>query len=128
MTGENLLQLLESRLDTVVHRMGFAASVPNHGRSCVTIACWSMVVALTFPHFRFARATSLGIAERARVACESKRRSLLLNRVDSRWVEVNVKEAKGNLQGASGTQRTAAVDQRRPRDRIVFEVMAASHD
>ena len=25
-TGENLLQLLESRLDTVVHRMGFAAS------------------------------------------------------------------------------------------------------
>ena len=43
-TGENLLQLLESRLDTVVNRMGFAASRAESVKSYAIMASWLMVV------------------------------------------------------------------------------------
>ena len=46
-TGENLLQLLESRLDTVAYRMGFAASRWSRGRSYGITACWSTAGGLT---------------------------------------------------------------------------------
>ena len=39
-TGENLLQLLEGRLDAVAYRMGFGGFAPNRVRSSVTMAFW----------------------------------------------------------------------------------------
>ena len=39
-TGENLLALLEGRLDNVVYRMGFGATVLNHVSWLATKQSW----------------------------------------------------------------------------------------
>lgn len=56
-TGENLLQLLEGRLDNVVYRMGFGSTVQKPVSSSLTRRSWSMISRLTSRPIRSSRAT-----------------------------------------------------------------------
>ena len=57
-TGENLLRLLEGRLDNIVYRLGFAAPGPKPGNWCRTAASRSTAGASTSRPIRSRRAIS----------------------------------------------------------------------
>jgi small subunit ribosomal protein S4 len=95
-TGENLLQLLESRLDTVVYRMGFAAS---RSESRQVVRHNGVLVngrRVNIPSYQVKPGDVVEVAEKARGQLRIK---AALGAAESRgfpaWVEVNVKEAKG---------------------------------
>ncbi|MDR2112320.1 MAG: 30S ribosomal protein S4 [Candidatus Accumulibacter sp.] len=95
-TGENLLQLLESRLDTVAYRMGFAAS---RSESRQVVRHNGVLVngrRVNIPSYQVRPGDVVEIAEKARNQLRVK---AALEAAESRgfptWVEVNVKEAKG---------------------------------
>ena len=97
-TGENLLQLLESRLDAVVHRMGFAASraearqVVRHNGVLVNGR------RVNIPSFQVRPGDVLEVAEQAKKHLRIK---AALEAAESRgfpdWIEVDVKAAKGTF-------------------------------
>ena len=95
-TGEVLLQLLESRLDTVVHRMGFAAS---RSESRQVVRHNGVLVngrRVNIPSFQVRPGDVVEIAEKAKAHLRIKS---ALAAAESRgfpeWVQVDVKEAKG---------------------------------
>lgn len=95
-TGENLLQLLESRLDTVVYRMGFAISrcesrqVVRHNGVLVNGR------RVNIPSYQVRPGDVIEVAEKARGHLRVK---AALEAGEARgfpaWVEVNAKEARG---------------------------------
>ena len=95
-TGENLLQLLESRLDTVAYRMGFAAS---RSESRQVVRHNGVLVngrRVNIPSYQVKPGDVLEVAEKVKGQLRVK---AALEAAESRgfpeWVEVNVKEAKG---------------------------------
>ena len=95
-TGENLLQLLESRLDTVVHRMGFAVS---RAESRQVVRHNGVLVngrRVNIPSYQVRPGDVVEVAERAKGQLRIK---AALAAAESRgfpeWVEVDVKNAKG---------------------------------
>jgi small subunit ribosomal protein S4 len=95
-TGENLLQLLESRLDTVAYRMGFGAS-RSESRQVVRHNC--ILVngrRVNIPSYQVKPGDVIEIADKAKNHLRIK---AALEAAESRgfpeWIEVNVKEAKG---------------------------------
>ncbi len=95
-TGEVLLQLLESRLDTVAYRMGFAAS---RSESRQVVRHNGVLVngrRVNIPSYRFVLVMSSKSLRRPRASCASRRRWPPPNRVVSpSGLEVDAKEAKG---------------------------------
>ena len=96
MTGENLLQLLESRLDTVAYRMGFAAS---RSESRQVVRHNGVLVngrRVNIPSYQVRPGDVVEVAEKAKNHLRVK---AALAAADSRgfpeWVEVDTKEAKG---------------------------------
>jgi small subunit ribosomal protein S4 len=95
-TGENLLQLLESRLDTVAYRMGFAVS---RSESRQVVRHNGVLVngqRVNIPSYQVRPGDVIEVAEKTRNQLRVK---AALEAAESRgfpvWVEVNVKEAKG---------------------------------
>jgi small subunit ribosomal protein S4 len=95
-TGENLLQLLESRLDTVAYRMGFGAS---RSESRQVVRHNGVLVngrRVNIPSYQVRPGDVIEVSEKARTQLRVK---AALEAAESRgfpvWVEVNVKEAKG---------------------------------
>ena len=60
-TGENLLFLLERRLDNTVYRAGFPPRAGRRVNSSTTGTSKSTGAKLIFPHFRLSRATSISV-------------------------------------------------------------------
>lgn len=97
-TGENLLQLLESRLDSVAYRMGFGASrvesrqVVRHNGVLVNGK------RVNIPSFLVKPGDVIELTERAK---KSLRCKAALEAAESRgfpeWVSVDVKDAKGTF-------------------------------
>lgn len=97
-TGENLLQLLECRLDNVVHRMGFAASrsearqLVRHNGILVNGA------RVNIPAYQVRAAEVIELAPAAK---EQLRVKAALEAAEQRgfveWVEVDVKAMKGTF-------------------------------
>ncbi|CAB1370267.1 30S ribosomal protein S4 [Denitratisoma oestradiolicum] len=95
-TGENLLQLLESRLDAVAYRMGFGASraearqVVRHNGVLVNGQ------RVNIPSYNVRPGDVVQLADHSKAQLRSKG---ALEAAESRgfpeWLEVNVKEAKG---------------------------------
>ena len=95
-TGENLLQLLESRLDSVAYRMGFGSSrtearqVVRHNGVLVNGK------RVNIPSYLVKAGDTVQLTEKAK---NSLRCKAALEAADSRnfpeWVSVDVKEAKG---------------------------------
>ena len=124
-TGENLLQLLESRLDNVVYRMGFGStraearqlvshkSITVNGKSSSTSRrCKSRpgdVVAVREQSKKQVRILeALSLAEQGGMPS---------------WVAVDAKKFEGTFKVDAGTQRHRWRHQRKPDRRIVFAVI-----
>ena len=97
-TGENLLQLLESRLDAVVHRMGFAAS---RAESRQVVRHNGVLVngrRVNIPSYQVRPGDVIEVAEHAKKQLRVK---AALEAAESRgfpdWIEVDVKSAKGTF-------------------------------
>lgn len=100
-TGENLLQLLESRLDSVAYRMGFGAS-RSEARQVVRHN--SILVngkRVNIPSFQVRPGDVVELTEKARGQLRTK---AALEAAESRgfpeWISVDVKNAKGTFKAA----------------------------
>ena len=95
-TGENLLQLLESRLDAVVYRMGFGASRAESRQIVRHNGVLVNGKRLNIPSYSVRPGEVIQLTEAARSHLRSKG---ALEAAESRgfpeWIEVNTKEGRG---------------------------------
>ena len=100
-TGTNLLQLLESRLDNVVYRMGFG-STRAEARQLVTHG--SITVngkGLNIPSASIKTGNVIGVTEKAKGQLRIQDGLQLAEKVGfPSWVEVDVKKMTGTFKGA----------------------------
>jgi len=97
-TGENLLRMLESRLDNVVYRMGFA-STRAEARQLVShkgISVNEQVV--NVPSYQLEAGDKIGVRDRAKEQTRIKAALDIATQVGlPEWVEVNEKTMEGVL-------------------------------
>ena len=95
-TGENLLQLLEGRLDNVVYRMGFAASRPEARQLVRHNAVMVNGKRVTIPSFQVQPNDNLTIAEKSR---KQLRVQSAMEVAEQRgfvdWIDVDPKKLEG---------------------------------
>ncbi len=95
-TGENLLQLLEGRLDNVVYRMGFAASRTEARQLVRHNAITVNGRRVTIPSFQVKANDNLAISEKSR---KQLRVQSALEVAEQRgfvdWIEVDAKKMEG---------------------------------
>lgn len=95
-TGENLLQLLESRLDTVAYRMGFGASRAEARQLVRHNGVLVNGKRVNIPSFDLRPGDTVELAEKARGQLRVK---AALEAAESRgfpeWIEVDAKAGKG---------------------------------
>jgi len=95
-TGENLLQLLESRLDTVAYRMGFGASRAEARQLVRHNGVLVNGKRVNIPSFDLRPGDTVELAEKARGHLRVK---AALDAAESRgfpeWIEVDAKAGKG---------------------------------
>src|SRR6056300_1441832 len=100
-TGENLLSLLESRLDNVVYRMGFASTraearqLVSHRAICVN----GKVV--NIPSFKVSAETTVSVREKAKKQLRIQSAlTLAAQRGDIEWIDVNTDKMEGVFKSA----------------------------
>jgi small subunit ribosomal protein S4 len=95
-TGENLLQLLESRLDNVVYRMGFG-STRAEARQLVSHRCIMVNGRTTnIPSYQVRPGDVIAVRERARSQLRIQQAlALAAQRGEVPWVEVNSSKMEG---------------------------------
>ena len=95
-TGDNLLSLLESRLDNVVYRMGFAATRAEARQLVSHKAILVNGKVVNIPSFHVLPGAEVAIRERAKKQLRiSAALGLTANRSPVSWIEVDPKELKG---------------------------------
>lgn len=97
-TGENLLTLLESRLDNVVYRMGFAAS-RTEARQLVRHKAVTVNGALvSIPSYRVQPADQIAVGEGSRAQLRIQAAiDLAQQRGFPEWIEVDAKKLEGTF-------------------------------
>jgi small subunit ribosomal protein S4 len=97
-TGENLLRLLESRLDNVVYRLGFAASrdearqLVRHGHFTVDGR------RVNIPSFRVRPGAVVAVAEKSRDLITIKAALISSSKIEiPGWLEVDVEKLQGKV-------------------------------
>ena len=97
-TGENLLQLLESRLDNVVYRMGFG-STRAEARQLVSHK--SITVngkTVNIPSYQVAEGDVVGVREKSRNQLRIKSAlDLAAGRAPTEWIDVNIDKLEGQF-------------------------------
>lgn len=95
-TGEQLLKILEARLDNVVYRMGFAATraearqLVNHGGILVN------GIRVTIPSYRVKPNDVVEVGEKAKAQIRiAAALELAQQRKQPEWLEIDVKQKKG---------------------------------
>ncbi|MEO8628060.1 MAG: 30S ribosomal protein S4 [Betaproteobacteria bacterium] len=100
-TGERLLQLLESRLDTVVYRMGFGASRSESRQIVRHNGIMVNGKRVNIPSYQLRQGDSIEVAEKAKAQLRIKG---ALEAAEQRgfpeWIEVDSKGMKGNFKAA----------------------------
>lgn len=100
-TGENLLRLLESRLDNVVYRMGFG-STRAEARQLVSHK--SILVndkVVNIASYQVKAGDKISVREKAKSQLRIKQSLALANqRADAEWIDVN----EGNMEGVFKAQ------------------------
>lgn len=95
-TGENLLQLLETRLDNVVYRMGFGAT---HAESRQLVSHKSVMVngrVVNIPSFKVSANDVVSIREKSRTQARIKAAlEVAAQREKPTWVEVDSAKMEG---------------------------------
>ncbi len=93
-TGENLMRMLETRLDNVVYRAGLAATRPqarqlvNHGHFRVNGA------KVDIPSYQVSQGDVVTLKERSKDVFPVLHATDTLDRVTPEWLEVNIDERK----------------------------------
>lgn len=97
-TGENLLQLLEARLDSVAYRMGFGASRAEARQIVRHNGVLVNGKRVNIPSFNVSPGDTIQLTDAARVHLRTK---AALEAAESRgfpeWIEVDVKAGKGTF-------------------------------
>jgi small subunit ribosomal protein S4 len=104
-TGENLLQLLESRLDNVVYRMGFG-STRSEARQLVSHK--SVLVngaSVNIPSYKVRGGDTISLTERAKKQLRVQAAlALASQRGEPEWVEVSNEKMEGVFKAAPDRQ------------------------
>jgi small subunit ribosomal protein S4 len=102
-TGENLLKLLECRLDNVVYRMGFAATRAEARQLVSHKAITVNTRPVTIASFQVKAGDTVEVRERARKQLRIQSALGIAQQVGlPEWVEVNDKEFRGVFKSAPG--------------------------
>jgi len=95
-TGENLLQMLESRLDTVTYRMGFGASRTESRQAVRHNAILVNGKRVNIPSYQVKPGDVVEVAEKAKAQLRIKAAAeAAASRGFPEWVEVDAKALKG---------------------------------
>jgi small subunit ribosomal protein S4 len=95
-TGENLLQLLESRLDTVIYRMGFGASRSEARQIVRHNAILVNGKRVNIPSFQLRQGDTVEVVEKAKAQLRIKAAvEAAEQRGFPEWLEVDAKNMKG---------------------------------
>jgi small subunit ribosomal protein S4 len=97
-TGENLLRLLESRLDNVVYRLGFAAS-RDEARQMVRHGHFSVDGRrVNIPSFRVRPGAVVAVGEKAKDMTSIKAALISSSKIEiPGWLEVDVEKLQGKV-------------------------------
>lgn len=96
-TGENLLRLLEGRLDNVVYRMGFAVTRAQARQLVSHKAVLVNGSKVNVPSYQVSAGDEIALTERGRSQLRVKEAAEVANSFDSRpeWVDVDSNKATG---------------------------------
>ena len=99
MTGENLLRLLESRLDNVVYRMGFAVTRAQARQLVAHKAILVNGKKVNIPSYQVRPGDAIALTERARSQLRVQEAATVFDTMDLRpvWVEVDAKKFEGTF-------------------------------
>ncbi|CAM2803213.1 30S ribosomal protein S4 [Vibrio rarus] len=97
-TGENLLQLLEGRLDNVVYRMGFGATRAEARQLCSHKAILVNGKVVNVPSFKVAANDVVSIREKAKTQSRIKAAlEVAEQREKPTWIEVDASKMEGTF-------------------------------
>ena len=98
-TGENLLRLLESRLDNVVYRMGFAVTRAQARQLVAHKAVLVNGKKVNIPSFQIRPGDAVALTERGRAQLRVQEAATIFDTMDLRpmWVEVDAKKFEGTF-------------------------------
>lgn len=98
-TGENLLRLLESRLDNVVYRMGFAVTRAQARQLVSHKAILVNGKKVDIPSYQIRPGDAIALTERARAQLRVQEAATIFDTMDLRpmWVEVDAKKFEGTF-------------------------------
>ncbi|MEE9452532.1 MAG: 30S ribosomal protein S4 [Gammaproteobacteria bacterium] len=97
-TGENLLQLLECRLDNAVYRMGFAATRPEARQLVAHKAILVNGIVVNIPSYLVNPGDKVEMRERAKSQIRVQAAlALAQQRTVCEWININEKEMSGTL-------------------------------
>jgi len=98
-TGENLLRLLESRLDHVVYRMGFAVTRAQARQLVAHKAILVNGKKVNIPSYQVKPGDAIALTERARSQLRVQEAATVFDTMDLRpgWVEVDSKKFEGTF-------------------------------
>lgn len=96
-TGETLLQLLESRLDNVIYRMGFAVTRPQARQLVSHKAVLINGKPVNLPSYQVKAGDQIDLTERARSQLRIQEAAALSAQMDlvPGWIEVDAKKFSG---------------------------------
>jgi len=98
-TGENLLRLLESRLDNVVYRMGFAVTRAQARQLVAHKAILVNGKKVNIPSYQVKPGDEVALTERARTQLRVQEAATVFDTMDLRpiWLEVDSKKFTGTF-------------------------------
>jgi len=98
-TGENLLRLLESRLDNIVYRMGFAVTRAQARQLVSHKAVLVNGKKVDIPSYQIRPGDAVSLTERARTQLRVQEAATIFDTMDLRpmWVEVDTKKFEGTF-------------------------------
>ena len=97
-TGENLLQLLESRLDNVVYRMGFGATRSEARQLVAHKAILINGQVVNIPSYQVKAGDVVSLREKAKKQLRVQSAlALAAQRGEPEWIEVNVDKLEGTF-------------------------------
>ncbi len=95
-TGENLLQLLESRLDNVVYRMGFGSTRAEARQMVSHKAIMVNGVVVNIPSYQVQAGDTVALREKAKKQLRVQSSlALAAQRGEPEWIEVNSEKLEG---------------------------------
>ena len=95
-TGENLLQLLESRLDNVVYRIGFGSTRAESRQLVSHKSITVNGVVVNVPSYQVKAGDVVALREKAKKQLRvQSAMALASNRGDAEWIEVNGEKLEG---------------------------------